>query len=208
MPILDLENPSIGDPYASLEELKARMTITGTNEDDALEEALRAASTWIDNHTERQFGADVDASARIYHSLATGALWIDDFWTTDGLVVKTDSGNDGTYETTWTSSDYQALPATSHTGWPYGRLLAVGNRSFSNDRGVRSPIEVTAKWGWATVPSPVKEATLILAEALHKLKDAPFGVAGFDQWGSVRVRENPYVCSLLEPYRRHLTLVG
>jgi hypothetical protein len=40
------------------------------------------------------------------------------------------------------------------------------------------------------------------------LKDAPFGVAGFGEFGAVRVRNNPRAMALLQPYRRLPVLVG
>jgi hypothetical protein len=39
-----------------------------------------------------------------------------------------------------------------------------------------------------------------LAEELYKLKDAPYGVAGWSQYGAIRVRENPKVAELLADY--------
>lgn len=203
---------ALGDPYATVAEIKARMGITNSDSDDRLEEALNAASRRVEQHCDRQFNNTDTASARVYYPATNGVVWVDDFHTTTGLLVKTDSGNDGTYETTWASTDYQLEPLNglvgSESGWPYSRIIAVGNQAFSPDRTARGSVQVTAKWGWNAVPAPVKEATLILAETLFKLKDAPFGVSGFDQWGVVRVRENPYVTYLLEKYERHLTLVG
>jgi hypothetical protein len=48
----------------------------------------------------------------------------------------------------------------------------------------------------------------MLAEETFKLKDAPFGVAGFGDFGVVRVRENPAVARLLAPYKRYPMLVA
>jgi hypothetical protein len=42
----------------------------------------------------------------------------------------------------------------------------------------------------------------MLAEETFKMKDAPFGVAGFSDFGAVRVRDNPKVMSLLNRYIR------
>ena len=212
MPII-LEGPAASnDAYASLSELKSRMSVTTSTTDAQLEAALVAASRNVDDHCDRWFGTETVATARLYYPLSTGIVFTDDFHTTDGLVVKDDAGNDGTYETTWASADYQLEPLNGivdgETGWPYNRIKAVASRAYPVDTARIAPVQVTAKWGWAAVPSAVKEATLILAEALYKLKDAPHGVAGFDAFGSVRVRENPYVSMLLRKYERHATLVG
>jgi hypothetical protein len=62
-------------------------------------------------------------------------------------------------------------------------------------------VQVTAQWGWAAVPDSVKQATKILAAEIFRLKDAPLGVAGFNDFGPVRVREVPQVSMLLKRYR-------
>ena len=55
-----------------------------------------------------------------------------------------------------------ALRNLTNTPWPVGPN--------------RGAILVTAKWGWAAVPTAVKEACLLLSEEYFKLRDAPFGV--------------------------------
>jgi hypothetical protein len=54
----------------------------------------------------------------------------------------------------------------------------------------------------------VKQACLLLAAEILKLKDAPFGVAGFDGFGVVRVGQNRRATALLGPYRRWPVLVA
>lgn len=206
------ENPlALGDSYATAAELKTRLSITVATFDTQLGEALAAASRSVEKFCERQFNKTTTASARTYYSSSDRRADVDDFHTVTGLVVKTDEGDDGTFETTWTSGDYQLEPrggiVGGEPGWPFYRIYAVDSRRFPIC-GYRVPIEVTAQWGWNAVPASVKEATLIVAEELFKLKDAPYGVAGFTEYGAVRVRRNPYVCHLLDPYRRYAVLVG
>ena len=43
-------------------------------------------------------------------------------------------------------------------------------------------IQVTGVFGWPAVPLAVKQAALIAAADLFRLKDAPFGVAGFGEF--------------------------
>lgn len=202
---------SLGDPYATTAEFKARLSVEVSTDDTRLLEALNVASRAVEDHCDRQFNKAASATARLFYPIDHYGLHVDDFHTTTGLVVKTDQGDDGTFETTWDATDYQLEPVngivSGESGWPYSRLVAVESRAFPVT-GRRVPVEVTASWGWNAVPSPVKEATLILAEAIYKLKDAPHGIAGFDTFGAVRVRENPYVCILLRRYRRHAILVG
>ena len=202
---------ALGDPYATTAELKARMDIADTDDDTRLDDALAAASREIETWCRRQFNDAGTPSARLYQPRTCDRLIVDDFSTTTGLVISTDPGGDGTYETTWTASDYLLEPlngiVSGQTGWPYWRIRAAGSYTFPTG-AVRPAVQVTARWGWTAVPAPVKEACLISAAEAFKLGDAPFGVAGFGEFGSVRVRMNSRAQSLLAPYRRDPVLVG
>jgi hypothetical protein len=66
----------------------------------------------------------------------------------------------------------------------------------------KASVSVTATWGWATTPAPAIEAVKILAKDILHQRDNRSGVAGFGEFGAVRVRQNPYVAMLLDPLRR------
>lgn len=194
----------LGQPYASLDELKDRLDVDDTVDDEKLTRALSAASESVRGFCRRDFGQETTPSARVYRPLGPCVAHVDDFHTTDGLVIATDDDGDGTFETTWDASDYQLEPLNGvvdgEPGWPFWRIRAVGDRTFPRYR--RASLQVTAQWGWAEVPDAVREATLIIAEELYKLKDAPFGVAGFGDFGVVRVRDNPVAMGKLTRFRR------
>lgn len=64
-------------------------------------------------------------------------------------------------------------------------------------------VQVTARFGWSAVPYQVNEATILKAASLFKRKDAPFGVAGFNEFGAVRItRKDPDVLELLSDFAR------
>jgi hypothetical protein len=70
-------------------------------------------------------------------------------------------------------------------------------------------VQVTGTWGWPAVPVDVKQACLLLAARLFIRKESPQGVAGFGEFGAIRVRSaDPDVVALLEPYRRNAVLVA
>src|SRR5438067_2223334 len=191
------------DPYATLAELKAYIGISDTVDDAQLTDALNTASRAVESHCDRQFNAATTATARIYRP--DDYLWtsVDDFSTTTGLVIATDEDFDGVFETPWAASDYELDPlngiVAGETGWPFSKIRAVSGRFFPRPgyfypiapNGYptyrRSTLQVTAQWGWATVPAAVKQATLIIAAETFKMKDAPFGVAGFGDMGVIRV---------------------
>lgn len=200
--------------YCSLEELKSRVGESSrTDHDFELSIAIDSASRSVDGFCGRVFSLATVASARIFYPRNSHFARIDDFYTVTDLAIKTDLDNDGTYETTWTSDDYQLEPLNGvvdgESGWPYWRIRAVGSRLFPpGSVSTRAPLQVTAKWGWAAVPANVKEATLILAEEAFKLKDSPFGVGGYGQFGIIRVRDNPMAARLVARYQRDPVLVA
>ena len=66
-------------------------------------------------------------------------------------------------------------------------------------------MKVTARWGWAAVPSTIKQATLLQASRLLARRDAPFGIAGSPDVGSeirLLARVDPDVAVAVAPYRR------
>lgn len=173
---------------------------------------LEAACREIDRRCGRPFWCEVEtadsATARTYHADRSDLVRCDDFWTTTGLVVKTDDDDDGVYETTWTvDTDFVVEPVGGRVdglaGFPYWRIVAVGSRQFPT-WGNRRRVQVTAKWGWESIPPAITRATLVAAAAHLKVRDAPHGIAGFGEFGQVRIP--PDQLRLIElaiaPYRR------
>ncbi len=207
---------ALGDSYATLAEIRSRVGITdatNTTEDTKLTEALAAASKGIETMAGRQFNLASSATARLFYPTGYCETKVYDIASVTNLAIKTDTAGDGTYATTWTSTDYQLEPldgvVDGQAGWPWWTIRAVGNQRFPCVSSTsRAPLQVTAIWGWTAVPAPVKEATLILAEELYSLKNTPFGVGGYGQFGIIRARENPMVMTRLMPYLLHPVLVA
>jgi hypothetical protein len=205
--------------YATAEELKARFGIGDNFEDTLVESALDSASRAIDQHCQRIFYTTASTTAtfaatdRYRLKLADTDVWVGDIVTATSL--KTDASGDGTFETTWAATDYQLWPVNAASGpeaRPYSEVRAIAARLFPvpYSRSQRADrVQIVGTFGWPTAPpSAVKEACLMLASELFKLKDAPFGIAGMSEFGVVRIRENPKVASLLMPYQRFSVLVG
>jgi hypothetical protein len=203
---------AIGDSYSTLAVLKGRLGITDTNDDAALTRALGAVSRGVERFTRRQFNKDAAPSLRIYNATSPGLVIVDDFYSTAGLIVATDSAGNGTADVTWTAGDYQPEPLNGIVhgvpGWPFWKVRAVGGaRKFPSVLN-RACVQITAPWGWAVVPDPVTEASLIVSEDVFKLKDIAFGIQGYAEWGYARVKENLIACEMLRPYRRRLRVGG
>lgn len=201
---------ALGDDYGTLSVLKSRLSISDNEDDTQLQNALSTATKSVEHFCRRQFNKTTTATARVFNPRSWWLAEVDDFHTTTDLEVATDLGDSGTFSTTWSTSDFQLEPLSgvvnSQEVWPFWKIRAVEAKYFPQLR--RAGLQVTAQWGWDAVPAPVTEATLILAEETFKLKDAPFGIAGFGDFGMVQIRQNPKVAQMLMPYRRDPILVA
>lgn len=207
---------ALGDPYITRDELKSLLDIPATDTKDNVkaDHAVGAASREIDKFCGRQFNLATEASPRVYRPTSRHVADVDDFHTADGLVIEVDHGDTGTFDVTWTAADYQLEPLNGvvdgEIGWPYSQIVAMRGQWFPYHHSGRASVRVTPRaWGWAAIPQTVTQACRILAVETFKLTpDAPFGVAGFGDFGVVRVRDNPIANRMLRPYRRHAVLVG
>lgn len=196
--------------YTTLAALKSYLGISVATYDAQLTSALNAASRAIDNYCGRRFWLDGSLTTRTFTATDPTLLDIPDgIGTTAGLVVKTDTAADGTFTTTWGAGDYQLLPVNAPHAFPeaepWTQIQAVGALTFPTGTATRTQrVQVTAKWGWPAVPDPVIQACLIKASRLFHRKDSPQGVAGFGDFGPVRLSrsEDGDVEALLDPYRR------
>lgn len=166
--------------------------------------AITWASRRVDEICGRNFTTTAgSASARVFAAESAYRCRVDDFATTTDLVVKVDFGDDGTYETTWTANtDYVLTPENQLSGgltFPYTAIRSV-NGIFPCGYRFRSPVQVTARWGFgSTVPDAVIAATTLLAVRYYSRPDAPFGWSG-SMDASVPVRRDYDVEELLAPY--------
>lgn len=204
---------AIANGYATLAELRAYMHDTASVLTEAVaEDSIESASRWIDRTCGRWFYLEAAASARVYRPDDPYVAWVDDIGTTTGLVIKTDTTGDGTFATTWSSTDYQLEPLNADavgagsTVQPYAwwRVLAIDRYTFPQ-HAFRTTLQVTARYGWSAVPDDVKQACLIRAAALYERRNSPGGVHGLDSFGApVRVqRSDPDVMALLGPYIKY-----
>ena len=196
---------AITDGYCSLQELKDWKRLSSNVDDSLLEAIITSVSRSIDSATGHQFYPQSSATARVFRASHTDLCEVDDFWSTTGLIVKTDDNADGTFEYTWATTDYQLEPlnnlSKTKAVWRI-RRRSMGNYSFpvSDD----SLVQVTAKWGWEIVPTPVKQACLIQSNRQANRRDSPLGmIASPDLGTNDRLSSfDPDVRDLLRPYMR------
>lgn len=200
---------ALTNAYCTVAELRAHLGDTGSKLDTGLlERAINATSRSIDRHCNRRFWQDTSPTTRKYVVDDCWSAWVDDIASTAGVEVKTDPGLAGSFSLTWTAdADYQLKPLNGgvdgFTPFAYTQIEATGTKVFPIDwRGTRPTLQITATFGWSDVPDEVNEACLLKAAQLFRRKDAPFGVAGFGEFGPVRItRADPDVMDLLMPYK-------
>jgi hypothetical protein len=202
---------ALGDDYITLSELKSYMGLEDVSDNAELSDAIDFACRTVEAHCHRQFNKAGVATARVFRPLGVRSCLVDDFHTTSGLVIETSSSADGVFDTTWTSDQYELRPLNGvrlgRPGWPYWEIEAVDGDTFPQAR--RATVRVTADWGWASVPEPVRQACLIIASENYQLRKQRLGIAGSDQFGQiVRLRDNGIAARKLTPFCRSRILVA
>jgi len=186
---------AITNGYATLTQIKNYMSISDNTDNDLLEDLIESASRSIDRMANRRFYLDATASARLYRAYSDIFVYVDDIGTTSSLAVALDINGNGTYTKTLTlNQDYILDPLTaSSLSRPFTQLTMVSNTETwpifpgLTQNGLRPGVQVTARWGWPSVPDDINMACLILTADLYKRKDAPGGILGLGDLGVVRM---------------------
>ncbi len=191
--------------YTSRTTVKEYLGIpSGTaTEDDAIDAALAAAEDEVDNICGRTFVVPGSATAKVFEPTNGVVVEVDDIAQTTGLVVKTDTADDGAYDKTLTLTSEYILEGNAA---PYRIIRRVDGSTFPRYMSDRPTIEVTAYWGYAmAVPGPIVQAATVLSARLYQRRSSPLGFqAGMStEFGPVRIsRIDPDIRTLLYGYRR------
>ena len=204
---------AITNGYCSLADVKAAARITDSIDDTLLELSIESASREIDSYTERVFyqtGSEGTPVARVYVPQDLYVVETDDIISVSTL--KTDSNGDGTFDTTFDASDFQLEPLNGLAGGietPFTRIRAVGTYLWPtyeprNVDANQASVQVTGVFGFATVPTAVRQACILSALRQYKRYESPTGVLGFSDLGAVRVgtKLDPDVERMIQPYRK------
>jgi hypothetical protein len=201
---------AIVNGYATLADVKAAARITDTIDDGLLEIAIESSSRDIDAYTERVFfSTGATAVARVYIPQDIYLVETDDIISV--TTLKSDSTGNGTFDVTWAASDYQLEPLNGRAGGidtPATRIRAIGDYLWPvyeprNVNSNQASVQVTGVFGFASIPSAIKQATILASLRAYKRYESPTGVLGFSDIGVVRVgRLDPDVERLVSPYRK------
>lgn len=202
---------ALGDPYATRAELAARLGLSAPSsaENTRLDGAVATATNEIDKFCNRTFWSTGTTSERAFDISSRRVCFTDDFHTVPSQVKVREYGLEGlTIDTVLVATDFKTEPTAFDMSlrprWQIRNLTSL-SWPVGPQQG---QLLVTATWGWPTVPSAVKEACLLLAEEYFKLKEAPFGIANWGEFGPVRVTVNRRAIGLLQQYARGRAKVG
>ena len=162
--------------YATIDQLKARLGVADTRDDELLEDTIESVSRMIDAECGTRFY--VAEETRFFTAGGFDAVLVDDLL--DVSELATDSG-DGMFSTVWTAADYVLAPYNAQAeGRPYWKIERAlgGQQTFTKfSRGVR----VWGSWGYSSSVPKIVEA-VCLREALFQFQanTTPYGMTAGD----------------------------
>ena len=132
--------------YSSIADVKGVLGITATTDDVMLRKIVEAASRSIDNYCNRIF---VTQTATKYFNGST-ILWLPDLLSI--TTLKTDEGNDGTYENTYAATDYYLYGVGAEdtlNTFPKIRLEVNPEGNYSGFApSYKHGVEIVGIWGY------------------------------------------------------------
>lgn len=184
--------------YCGSVDVKAWLQIptSDSDSDTVISGLIPVVSRWIDGfcgEVPGAFGQLVET--RTFEVLQRYLVDVDPIADTSGLVVKTDAAGDGTFETTWLTSDFELLPQNAAQGAepkPWRQLRAVGSKtwpvSWSSILARRDRVQVTATFGWPQIPVDVSQACVMQTARMFTRRKSADGIVGETSSGfAVRV---------------------
>ena len=199
---------AITNGYCTLGQVKAALRITDSTDDTLIEGSIEAASRLIDGYTARNFYQSGTVS-RLFTAPDPLYCPVDDLAGT-AITIQTSTQANGVFDVTFAITDYQLEPLNGVLDgilFPYSRIRAVGDYAFpvlSAALGEQALVKVTGVYGWPAVPDAIEQATILQAARHFKRYDSPLGVAGFGDFGVVRVSRflDADVQMLVDPYKK------
>ncbi len=188
--------------YSSVAVIKEYLGIPSgtTSEDAALLAGLEAAEAEIDQYTGRKFNVPGSATAQVFNPATNVDVELPDIAQTTGVILKIDTTDDGTYDTTLNLTSEYIINGNAA---PYRSVRRVDGSAFPRYMSGRPTVEVTAFWGYAmSVPKPVTQAATVLGARLYQRRSSPLGFQAGFEGDAVRIsRVDPDVKALLGGYR-------
>ena len=182
----------MAENYCTAAELQSRLWPDGVTPDgvDVLitNQVIEAVSRWIDIFTGRRFYTTTENETRYFTAEFSDELFVGDILEINTL--KTDEDGDRTYEITWQTTDYDLFPYNaSLDSEPYTSIQTTPEGDYAFPL-VAKGVEISGKFGYCATeahPADVREACILQCERMYKRKGAPFGIAGNEDLGELRL---------------------
>jgi len=120
---------------------------------------ITSAGQYIDNYCNRTFTSEGEET-RKFDGDGTRTLITEDFYILSKVEIKDNDGN--TQYTVDTAGDYYLYPSNQDTKW---QIELDGTNAAYLVRGQQN-VEVTANWGWQSVPKDIELAATKLVAGL------------------------------------------
>lgn len=189
--------------YASVAEVKAALQITDTVDDALITMAATSASALIEGYCGRRF--DSESATKLFIPDNNYLLQVDDLISV--TTIKSSSQSNGVFDVTWATTDYQLEPLNGIVeglAFPFTRIRAIDEYLWPYGTN-EADVQIVGTWGFSAVPSQVQQAAVIQSMRIFKRLDSPLGVAGFGDFGALRVSKglDPDVAQLVAPYVKY-----
>lgn len=194
---------AITNGYCTLAEVKAALRLTDSVDDTLLENAIESASRRIDGYTGRFFYKTSQTPVNLYPYDEYFVNFPADV-ANNSITIKIDSAGNGTYATTLTLGvDYILQPTDAALqSRPFESARMVGGKTFPLLVTPSFPtVQITAEYGFQTIPDDVNQACVLLAMRQFARLNAALGVVGFADMAITVRAIDPDVRDLLAPYK-------
>lgn len=196
---------TITNGYLSLEDLQVTLGSDTYEQSDDYELAIESASRWIDARCSdpatgriRHFWQEPAPTVRYYRASTVHLVCTSDFDSAEDTTVEVDTAGTGTW-TALDAEDWQPEPLVRLDGHPFTQITAR-NYTTLFPLGLGPRVRVTARWGWASVPQPVRQAAQILAVAYMQGKEVISMHDGYDVDSTGPTNPVAMAEHLLKPY--------
>lgn len=192
------EAMAIGDPYITRDQLKAVLGIAldDTTENTLIDRAIRGASRAIERRsgwptfwkTTAAETRTIDVTRRIVRVRTLG-------WLFDKILLRNGIASATGFAVAGYSNPVLLPEDAFDEGAPADAIRLPGGGSY----GSYGTLDITAQWGWPSVPDDITMATQMQAHRYYNRKGSPEGVAGSAEWGITRIPPlDPDVLSILK----------
>ena len=156
--------------YATLHSVKNRLAITNTSDDSVIEQIVNESNDWLEGRIGFSVGP-IASELRLFDGdrVRNGILPVYPWGVRTVSAVRTADSTGGSY-TSRTASDVVVRPHSHErtSGWPGFELWVKDTASWSFPTAGLDVIEITATWGWATVPRELVSIATRVAIAAFK----------------------------------------